>query len=133
MNGRTSIKVVLPSVWSANPSLHKHEYFKRYYREQDGLILNPYKTLPTSKISGIDFEVREGCAAMSIYREMIRGIGSTDTEAKRIMADLLRSYVTLDTASQWLIFEHWRQRLTESNSNTNAMPCSVPRRLSLPN
>ncbi|MGB0744370.1 MAG: DUF2779 domain-containing protein [Opitutales bacterium] len=133
MNGRTSIKVVLPAIWSANPSLHKHEYFKRYHHEQDELVLNPYKTLPTSKINGVDFEVREGCAAMSIYREMIRGIGSTDTEAKRKMADLLRSYVTLDTASQWLIFEHWCQRIAKSNSDTSPIACSVPSRLSLPN
>lgn len=111
MSGRTSIKVVLPSVWKNNPSLRCHEYFKRYFREEDGKILDPYKTLPSASISGAPFEVREGCGAMQAYREMIIGRGATCPKTKEAIATLLRNYVTLDTASQWIIFEHWCQRL----------------------
>ena len=32
-------------------------------------------------------------------------------EVKEALAALLRNYVTLDTASQWIIFEHWQDRL----------------------
>lgn len=112
MSGRTSIKVVQPAVWQNNPNLHYHSYFKRYFLEQNGEVIDPYKTLPEATISGIPFAVREGCGAMKIYREMILGQGAQCSEAKETLAALLRNYVTLDTASQWMIFEHWRQRLS---------------------
>jgi hypothetical protein len=112
MSGRTSIKVVLPAVWENNPCLHQHEYFRRYYAERGDKILDPYKTLPEAQIEGVPMVVREGCGAMKIYREMILGQGAQCTEAKEKLAALLRNYVTLDTASQWMIFEHWRQRLS---------------------
>jgi len=109
MSGRTSIKVVLPAVWKNNPSLHTHEYFRRYYRETGGEVIDPYKTLPDLVVDGQTIEVREGCGAMQAYREMIIGSGSSCPKAKEAIAALLRNYVTLDTASQWIIFEHWRQ------------------------
>lgn len=111
MSGRTSIKVCLPSVWKNNPSLHTHEYFKRYHLEKDGQILDPYKTLPSAKVDGKTIEVREGCGAMEGYRELILGHGADCPKAKEALATLLRNCVTLDTASQWIIFEHWFQRL----------------------
>jgi hypothetical protein len=109
--GRTSIKVVLPAIWKSNPALHLHRYFSRYFREKDGQIIDPYKTLPSVTLSGIPFAVREGCAVMQAYRELILGKGSTCEETNRMLQELLRSYVTLDTASQWIIFEHWLYRL----------------------
>jgi hypothetical protein len=39
------------------------------------------------------------------------GKGASCPEVKEALATLLRNYVTLDTASQWIIFEHWRDRL----------------------
>lgn len=57
------------------------------------------------------FPVREGTAAMRAYREMIRGRGAECATTKEALANLLREYVTLDTISQFIIFEHWRQRL----------------------
>lgn len=111
MSGRTSIKVVLPAAWKNNPSLHAHEYFKRYFSEKDGKILDPYKTLPAADLNGTPFEVREGCGAMEAYRVLILGQGADCPKAKEAIATLLRNYVTLDTASQWTIFEHWCQRL----------------------
>lgn len=109
MAGKTSIKKVLPAVWNENPELHSHPYFKQYVAMDESGVINPYKTLPSKKIAGVDWEVREGCAAMTTYRELIRGAGAKDPAAKAELADLLRQYVTVDTASQWMIFEHWRQ------------------------
>ncbi len=111
----TSIKKVLPAVWKTNTDLHHHYYFKRYYAETSGSIIDPYKTLPSESIGGLDYEVREGCGAMQIYREMIRGIGASNPTAKEQLAELLRNYVALDTASQWIIFEHLTQQLGISN------------------
>ena len=51
-------------------------------------------------------EVREGCGAMKAYHEMIIGRGAKCPKNKEAIATLLRNYVTLDTASQWIIFEH---------------------------
>lgn len=109
MGGRTSIKVCLPSVWQNNRDLHSHEYFKRYHKEINSTILDPYKILPDAEVDGQIIEVREGCGAMQAYRELIIGRGATCPKTKEALATLLRNYVTLDTASQWIIFEHWRQ------------------------
>jgi len=115
MGGRTSIKVVLPAVWKNNPSLHSHEYFKRYFSEKDGEILDPYKTLPAANLGVTPIQVREGCGAMQGYRALILGQGADCPKAKEAIATLLRNYVTLDTASQWMIFEHWRQYFSKYN------------------
>ncbi len=94
MAGRTSIKRVLPSIWNSNPSLHRHEYFQRYYIEKDGTVLDPYESLPAEIIDGQTYSVKEGCGAMAGYREMIRGIGSKDPTAKTALAAMLERYVT---------------------------------------
>lgn len=109
MGGRTSIKKVLPAVWQQNESLHRHHYFKKYFRRSKGKILNPYQTLPKTVVGGLSWEVREGCAAMRVYRELILGKGSECPEVREVLETLLRQYVTLDTASQWIIFEHFRE------------------------
>lgn len=111
MGGRTSIKKVLPAIWNSNPSLHQHEYFRRYYVERDGAVLDPYESLPSETINNMAYSVKEGCGAMAAYREMIRGIGSRDSAAKAALAAMLERYVTLDTASQWMLMAHWMQRL----------------------
>ena len=111
MGGRTSIKKVLPAIWACNKSLHEHEYFSRYYVERDSVTLDPYESLPSEFIGGVEYSVKEGCGAMAAYRELIRGVGSRDLEAKAALAAMLERYVTLDTASQWILFEHWRHRL----------------------
>jgi hypothetical protein len=48
---------------------------------------------------------------MQGYREMIVGAGAKCPESKSKLAEMLRAYVTLDTCSQWIIFQHWRERL----------------------
>ncbi|MGB0745303.1 MAG: DUF2779 domain-containing protein, partial [Opitutales bacterium] len=125
MGGKTSIKKVLPAVWQSNQTLHNHPAFREYFREANGRILNPYETLPSAEISGRSFAVREGCAAMQVYREMIHGAGAECPETRTDLAGLLREYCKLDTASQWMIFEHWRERLSLSNGETEPTARSV--------
>jgi len=108
---RTSIKAVMPAVWQSNPQLRAHPFFEQYAREEGCQIVDPYKTLPTAIIGGQSFPVQEGTGAMVAYREMLLGAGARDPTAKAALADMLRNYVTLDTLSQLMIFEHWRQRL----------------------
>ena len=75
------------------------------------MVIDPYKTLPEGTISGLPFSVRECCGAMQAYREMIIGVGSQCSETKAKLAKLLREYVKLDTTAQWIIFQHWVDRL----------------------
>ncbi len=109
--GRTSIKKVLPTLWKSNPSLWKHPVFRSYYRERNGVVLDPYETLPEHTFNGESFSVREGCAAMRAYREMLYGSGSSCPQTQEALAAMLRAYCKLDTLSQWIIFEHWQERL----------------------
>lgn len=116
MCGRTSIKVTLPAVWRNNPVLHQQPLFKQYYRDEGGVVIDPYETLQTQSLDGSEINVREGVGAMQAYREMLIGIGASDPEAKHKLAEMLRRYVTLDTVAQVMIFEHWRQRLGLTNT-----------------
>lgn len=113
MCGKSSIKRVMPSIWNSNPQLHEHSAFKDYFKMVDGRILNPYETLPAIVLNSEEVSVREGCGAMQVYREMIHGAGAGCAETKESLAGLLREYCKLDTASQWMIFEHWNQRLSK--------------------
>lgn len=110
---RTSIKTVMPSIWKSNSQLHQHKFFKDYYKVEDGKVLDPYKTLPSFEIDGIAFPVREGTGAMVAYKELILGRGACCEVTRHALANMLRNYVSLDTLSQVMIFEHWRQRLDE--------------------
>lgn len=126
MGGKTSIKKVLPAVWNSNSNLREHPAFRDYYLETEGRILNPYETLPSKEITGRSFTVREGCAAMQVYREMIHGAGAECIETKQALAGLLREYCKLDTASQWMIFEHWQQRLARLDAKSETTACNAP-------
>jgi len=125
MGGKTSIKKVLPAVWTSNLTLHKHPSFREYFKEANGRILNPYETLPSAELSGRNFAVREGCAAMQVYREMIHGAGAECPDTREILAGMLREYCKLDTASQWMIFEHWRQFLELRSMESQMFDASV--------
>ena len=103
----------------------KHSILKKYYKAEDGQIVDPYKTLPEAMIDGQPFPVREGTGAMQGYREMIKGKGASCPESKEAIAAMLRNYVTLDTASQWIIFEHWRARLAGALKSFEFLPVDV--------
>lgn len=109
MKGRTSIKKVLPAVWSHHPHLHEVEHFKDYAPADFlGGIIDPYDTL-TSDISieeGEDDIVNQGTAAMRAYRR-IRFDDSLSVEQKDELRNQLLQYCKLDTMAMVIIAYHW--------------------------
>ena len=112
MAGSVSIKKVLPAVWFSNEKLRNHPWFVKYLKEEDGEVLEPYKTLPTLPFgendSAEDMEaVREGTAAIRTYQEMMFGKRRDDKEFRETMRHLLLKYCELDTAAMVMIWMHW--------------------------
>ena len=109
MGGRTSIKVVLPSVWTANPKLRQHPWFIDYSKNgEDGQPLDPYKTLPPLPLGEDDEEdvVQEGTGAVRVYQDLIfRSDHSENVREQR--RKLLLQYCKLDTAAMVMIWSHW--------------------------
>lgn len=110
MGGRTSIKVVLPAVWSADECLWRHPAFQKYYRQDEtARPLDPYKVLPALPLGGEENgedAVREGTGAIRVYQELIF---ATDQSPERHAAcqKLLSQYCELDTAAMVTIWIHW--------------------------
>jgi hypothetical protein len=109
MGGRTSIKVVLPAVWTINPGLRRHPWFRSYAQgESGGQLLDPYKTLQPLPL-GDDHEedvVEEGTGAIRVYQDLIfRSDHSEDVRQQR--RKLLLQYCRLDTAAMVMIWSHW--------------------------
>jgi len=108
MAGRTSIKVVLPSVWQTDATLRNHSWFKEHLKlDAAGNPLDPYKTLPPLPVEdGEDDVIREGSGAIRVYQDLIFTNGSArDKESRR---QLLLQYCKLDTAAMVMIWMHWR-------------------------
>ena len=109
MKGRTSIKKVLPAVWSHFPELHKVPDFKDYAPESfiEGII-DPYDTLT----KGINFEetdddvVSGGTDAMRAYHR-IRFDETLSIEQKDEIRRQLLQYCKLDTMAMVIIAYHW--------------------------
>lgn len=111
MGGSVSIKKVLPAIWFNNPSLRRHPWFEQYLREQDGRVLDPYKTLPALPFgneSGVEDEaVREGTAAIRTYQDMMYGEHRLNVTLRKTMRQRLLNYCRLDTAAMVMIWMHW--------------------------
>lgn len=109
MKGRTSIKKVLPAVWSHFPELHTVPDFKDYAPESfiEGII-DPYDTLT----KGINFEemdddvVSGGTDAMRAYHR-IRFDETLSIEQKDEIRRQLLQYCKLDTMAMVIIAYHW--------------------------
>jgi hypothetical protein len=110
MGGRTSIKVVLPSVWTASEKVRTHPWFKQYLAvDKYGVPMDPYATLPALPFGDEDAEddvVREGTGAIRVYQDMLfaSSTSAAETEAR---SRLLRQYCALDTAAMVMIWMHW--------------------------
>jgi len=109
MKGRTSIKKVLPAVWSHHNYLHQIDHFKKYAPERflNG-ILDPYDTL-RSNINDDelgDDVVNEGTAAMRAYQR-IRFDDTLTTSQKEELRSQLLEYCKLDTMAMVIIAHHW--------------------------
>jgi hypothetical protein len=109
MKGKTSIKKVLPAVWSHHNYLHQVEHFKDYAPEEFiGGILDPYDTL-TSGLSEAEWDedvVSGGTAAMRAYHRIRFDDTLTEEQRNELRFQLLQ-YCKLDTMAMVIIAHHW--------------------------
>ena len=88
MGGRTSIKVVLPSVLletSNSKSLALLEAENLLSRDNEGKLVDPYKLLEERIVGdtkSLTIKVRNGGDAMVAYREMLYGISRQNPNAQ---------------------------------------------------
>lgn len=113
MGGRTSIKVVLPSIWGMDQRLRKNPCFSRYARtDESGHVLDPYSTLDPLPFGDDDIEddaVREGTGAVRVYQDLVFSEQpSAQDQANR--RKLLLQYCELDTTAMVIIWAHWLAR-----------------------
>ena len=135
-NGSNSIKAVLPAILNASTFL-KAKYAQPIYgandgipslnfknqiwiKQEDGKVVDPYKLLPKmfTDVSGhgwarlsADDELRDGGAAMTAYARM-QFEEMSDPERDEIRSALLR-YCELDTLAMVMIYEEWRELVSE--------------------
>ncbi len=107
MAGSVSIKAVLPAVWRADAALREHRWFRDHRRAEDGVLLDPYQTLPPLGIYDRSEVVTEGTGAMRAYQEMLYGEGRANPDIKAAWRDLLLQYCKLDTLAMVMIWKHW--------------------------
>jgi len=107
MKGSTSLKYVFPAIWESRPELHDVSYFRKYFQEQDGEVLNPYDVLDEIEIAGSSEAIREGTGAMRAYQEMMYGVSSKDEEKREKWKQLLLQYCELDTLAMVVVWEGW--------------------------
>ena len=113
MAGRTSIKVVLPSVWQSDEHIRQHPCFRQYLKlDAGGRPLDPYKALPALPFGDDEEEdeaVREGTGAIRVYQDLLfaDSPSAEDTARRR---KLLLQYCGLDTAAMVMIWMHWLGR-----------------------
>jgi Domain of unknown function(DUF2779) len=107
MQGRTSLKNVLPAIWTTNPYLHKLPWLSAYLKEVDGKILNPYEALPEMEILGKSVVINEGTGAMLAYQEILHGQDRDRPEVRAKWSELLRQYCCLDTMAMVIVWTHW--------------------------
>ncbi|MFM7748365.1 MAG: DUF2779 domain-containing protein, partial [Bacteroidota bacterium] len=112
MKGRTSIKKVLPAVWTAYPNLHDVEAFREYAptTKVEGALIDPYETLvtvnPNSDSKNDEEVVRGGTAAMRAYLRIRFDHKLSDTKKQELRNQLLQ-YCKLDTMAMVIIAHHW--------------------------
>jgi len=112
MKGRTSIKKVLPAIWSHFPELHAVPHFREYAPETflNGII-DPYDQLmaglPTEDLD--DEVVKGGTAAMRAYHRLRFDDSLTANQKVEIRRQLLQ-YCKLDTMAMVIIGWHWGMR-----------------------
>lgn len=101
MAGRTSIKVVLPAVWSVDSPVKRQKPFGEFPADVD-----PYAFL---KAKG---HVSDGVAAMETYLRIFHGSRASRSAA----VEELWEYCAVDTLAMAYIHDFWRWRLSEADS-----------------
>ncbi len=97
----------MPAVWNNHRYLHDVDYFKPYYRETEGCVISPYKTLDTIDIAETAEVIDEGTGAMRAYQAMMYGLYRGDFETHKKWTELLLQYCALDTMAMVIIYKHW--------------------------
>lgn len=112
MKGRTSIKKVLPAVWSNHSYLYNVPHFKDFApKKHETGIIDPYDKLTAGiEYSETDDEVvKEGTAAMRAYQR-IRFDDTIKQQQKDEIKSQLLQYCKLDTLAMVIIGYHWGMR-----------------------
>lgn len=112
MKGRTSIKKVLPAIWSHFSYLHSVPFFAQYSPKNwtEGII-DPYdelKAMNNGEASDDDV-VAGGTDAMRAYHRIRFDDSLTDLQKSEIRRQLLE-YCKLDTLAMVIIAHHWGLR-----------------------
>lgn len=120
MGGRTSIKVVLPSVLKSTTSESIKQWLEdeNLFDKSENGITDPYKLLETRIIDDTRNQivtVKNGGDAMAAYRDMMYGISKNQTAAKQAYNAALKQYCKLDTLAMVIIWEHWQDLLKLGN------------------
>ena len=114
MGGRTSIKVVLPSVLQETKNTISKSLLQQenlYQLNQEGKLIDPYKLLEERIIEDTKsqvIKVKNGGDAMVAYREMLYGLTRNNLDAKKTYSDALKKYCKLDTLAMVIIWFHWQ-------------------------
>ena len=96
MGGRTSIKVVLPAIWSVDSPVKRRSPFNEFPADID-----PYTFL---KANGM---VSDGVGAMESYLRSLQG----DSSARHLASEELWKYCAVDTLAMVYVYDFWRWRL----------------------
>ncbi len=124
MNGKTSIKWVLPAVLSSLNSERTKNWLKNfsdgfnlYKEDENGIPIDPYELLKPPEIfieaekldkaSDDDVYVNEGTGAMRAYEDLMIGLNKGKKEIKEGYREALLRYCKLDTLAMVIIWEYW--------------------------
>ncbi|MGY6560809.1 MAG: DUF2779 domain-containing protein [Luteibaculaceae bacterium] len=116
MKGKTSIKKVLPAIWSSFPELHKIPHFAQYAPSAlENPVFDPYDTLIKNVQTYTQDEedtdenassVKGGTEAMRAYYR-IRFDPTLKPRERREVQKALLNYCKLDTMAMAIIARHW--------------------------
>ncbi len=109
MKGKTSLKVVMPAIWTTNNYLHQIPQLSQYFKlNQNNEILSPYQTLSEIQIDQKYQVINDGSGAMMAYQEIIYSPLKHDQNIRKKWEVLLKQYCGLDTLAMIIVWIHWQ-------------------------
>jgi hypothetical protein len=118
MKGKTSLKSVLPAIWTTNNYLHQISWLSQYLQtDQSGKILSPYQTLPEIEIDDRNQVIKEGSGAMIAYQLILYSPIKHDPVIRAKWEQLLKQYCCLDTLAMVIVWTHWHYLLAQVHSH----------------
>ena len=129
MKGSNSLKAVLPAIMKSSPFL-KEKYSQPltfgenlsgqiFFKEENGMVLDPYKLLPKIKSDVASSNayfgelLADGAAAMKAF-QLIQFSDIISSKEKDNLIDALKNYCELDTLAMLMLFEHLKYLLNKS-------------------